>query len=247
MTYTPIEQLSTKKKILSDGTIQIGEQFIDPQKRGEAQVGRGDAGVGTGAGSNIFKANAIEEIYKRGIGADGNYDIGLLGQATGVTQQDIDNYHKTVTQRRLAREFDGRLEAAGARKVQWGDDAYTVQNLLAKAQEAKKLKKTEPGRLNKEQAQAIARTNQENRNIRSENTANQRYALESERLWQEKQENRKERALTREMNAENNRMQMQLEYSRLAQQDRQNAQDRKDKAIMMLMQGLGNLGTAFTI
>lgn len=75
----------------------------------------------------------------------------------------------------------------------------------------------------------------------------QRYALEQERLWQDKQENRKDRALTRQMTAENNAMQMQLEYARLAQQDKQNAKDRKDKVIMMLLQGLGNLGTAFTI
>lgn len=65
--------------------------------------------------------------------------------------------------------------------------------------------------------------------------------------WEDKRDQRKENALTREMNAQNNAMQMQLEYSRLAQQDRQNAQDRRDKAIMMLMQGLGNLGSAFTI
>ena len=40
---------------------------------------------------------------------------------------------------------------------------------------------------------------------------------------------------------------MNLEYARLAQAERQKAADRKDKAIMMLIQGLGNLGTAFTI
>ena len=74
-----------------------------------------------------------------------------------------------------------------------------------------------------------------------------RYNLEQDRLWADKQEGRRQTALQLQMNAENNRMTTQLEYARLAQQDRQNAQDRKDKAIMMLMQGLGNLGTAFTI
>ena len=74
-----------------------------------------------------------------------------------------------------------------------------------------------------------------------------RYALEQERLWQDKQEARKDRALSRQLTAEGNVMQMQLEYSRLAQADKQRAQDRKDKALMMLLQGLGNLGTAFTI
>jgi hypothetical protein len=40
---------------------------------------------------------------------------------------------------------------------------------------------------------------------------------------------------------------MNLEYARLAQADKYKAQDRKDKAIMMLLQGLGNLGAGFTI
>ena len=40
---------------------------------------------------------------------------------------------------------------------------------------------------------------------------------------------------------------MNLEYARMERQDRRAAQDRRDKNIMMLMQGLGNLGTAFTI
>ena len=40
---------------------------------------------------------------------------------------------------------------------------------------------------------------------------------------------------------------MNLEYARLAQADKYKAQDRKDKAVMMLLQGLGNLGAGFTI
>ena len=40
---------------------------------------------------------------------------------------------------------------------------------------------------------------------------------------------------------------MQLEYARLDQRDRERRADRKDKAMMMLLQGLGNLGAGFTI
>ena len=61
------------------------------------------------------------------------------------------------------------------------------------------------------------------------------------------QEGRRDRNLERQMNAENNKMQLQLEYSRLAQSDRQRTADRKDKAIMALLGGLGNLGAGFTI
>ena len=74
-----------------------------------------------------------------------------------------------------------------------------------------------------------------------------RYDLEQQRMWENRQANRKDRALTQQMNAENNAMQMQLEYSRLAQADATRAQDRKDKAIMALLSGLGNLAVGFTV
>ena len=54
-------------------------------------------------------------------------------------------------------------------------------------------------------------------------------------------------AQDRALQADTNRMQMQLEYARLDQADRQRAQDRQDKALMTLLQGLGNLGAAFTL
>ena len=65
--------------------------------------------------------------------------------------------------------------------------------------------------------------------------------------WEDKRQNRAENALTRQMNAETNAMQMQLEYSRLAQSDRQRTADRRDQAMLALLSGLGNLGAAFTV
>jgi hypothetical protein len=82
----------------------------------------------------------------------------------------------------------------------------------------------------------------------SQQTFQQNQAAEQARnRWDDKREARRESALTRELNAENNAMQMQLEYSRLAQADANRSQDRKDKAIMALLGGLGNLGAGFTI
>ena len=57
----------------------------------------------------------------------------------------------------------------------------------------------------------------------------------------------KQLAQDRALQADTNRMQLQLEYARLDQADRQRAQDRQDKALMTLLQGLGNLGAAFTL
>ena len=58
---------------------------------------------------------------------------------------------------------------------------------------------------------------------------------------------RLERLENRRSELELRRDNMNLEYARMERQDRRAAQDRRDKNIMMLMQGLGNLGTAFTI
>ena len=68
--------------------------------------------------------------------------------------------------------------------------------------------------------------------------------LRDERI---RSEGRLDRNLQSQLNAENNKMQLQLEYARLAQSDRQRTADRKDKAIMALLGGLGNLGAGFTI
>jgi hypothetical protein len=60
-------------------------------------------------------------------------------------------------------------------------------------------------------------------------------------------EGRLDRLHDKRMQNENSMMQMQLEYARMDQADRQRAADRKDKAVMALLGGLGNLGAAFTI
>ncbi len=40
---------------------------------------------------------------------------------------------------------------------------------------------------------------------------------------------------------------MKFKYAQLSQQDRLARQDKKDRAMMALIQGLGNLGAAFTV
>ena len=268
------ELLFTKPRKLSDGSTVIGETVIEGPSVGEALVGRGDAGVGQGAGSNIFKANAIQEILKRGIGADNDWsnEIGLIGKATGVTTTDIENAEKTQNMKRLSRQYDSVLEESGARKVEWGDTEATVQRLLKTAQENKDLAKSEPKRIKAEKEKAALLTKATNREIRADNRGlraeqreekrhaeqvayqkgrdkvmDKRYDLEQDRLAMERSERRLDRLSDRKMQAENNAMQMQLEYARLAAKDKENAQARRDKNIMLLMQGLGSLGEAFTI
>ncbi|MAO19106.1 MAG: hypothetical protein CMJ25_00015 [Phycisphaerae bacterium] len=77
--------------------------------------------------------------------------------------------------------------------------------------------------------------------------ADTRYDNERDYRRSVEREGRLDRNLERQMNAENNKMQLQLEYARLAQSDRQRTADRKDKAIMALLSGLGNLSAGFTV
>ena len=62
-------------------------------------------------------------------------------------------------------------------------------------------------------------------------------------------DNRQDKRLAqdRRLTAETNQMQLQLEYARLAQSEKNRLQDRKDRAIMTLISGLGNLGAAFAV
>ena len=266
-TYTPQETIDYTRKVNPDGSITVGENIIDGQKVGDGVVGRGTAGEGTGAGSNIFKANAIEEIYKKGLGDDGTYmsNAGPIAAMTGVKEQDIDDYATTQDFNRLSKANNRGLTAKGLREVQWGDTKETIQDLYNTQATNKALKKTEPGRVKREtkvaqlEARGINREinarNEEGKRFeagekradRTEKEDNRRFDLQDKRLWQDKQEGRQQRQVELQMNADNNKMQMQLEYSRLAQADKNAQADRKDKAMMMLLQGLGNLGSAFTV
>ena len=290
-TYTPEELINGKKQVLGDGSIVIGETVIDAPRVGDGIVGRGTAGVGTGAGSNIFKANAIEEILKRGRGRDGTYlsNGGVVGWTQGVTEKDIEDHKRTIDYNRLKDNNTG-LREAGLREVQWGDTDATIIKLFETADKNKKLKESEPGRIKKDTKIAQLEVQALNREIQARNERGRQFeaseaglasdrtlrqtestnantlanrvqtsaedtqrwrekqsALDARNRWDDKREARRESALTREMNAENNAMQMQLEYSRLAQADANRSQDRKDKAIMALLGGLGNLGAGFTI
>lgn len=157
---------------------------------------------------------------------------------------------KQVGNRLLSnKELKGARSEAGERT---GEDITTFQDLntpeAVRARAAKLVREKQEG---KEAAKETKEENRYNEGVAyrksRDNETDKRYDLEQQRMWENRQAERKDRALTREMNAENNAMQMQLEYSRLAQADAARAQDRKDKAIMALLGGLGNLGAAFTI
>tara|TARA_B100001093_G_C26764093_1_gene987062 strand:+ start:428 stop:1153 length:726 start_codon:yes stop_codon:yes gene_type:complete len=68
-------------------------------------------------------------------------------------------------------------------------------------------------------------------------------------LRQDKRDERArlDRLENRRMTMETNRQTMQLEYARMAQNDRNRLQDKRDKALMLLIQGLGGVANAFNL
>jgi hypothetical protein len=95
------------------------------------------------------------------------------------------------------------------------------------------------------------RTKNETRQDNLTTAANKRAddLLERENLRQDRRDARADldRAENRRLTAETNQMQIGLQYAQLAQSENNRRRDRKDKAIMTLISGLGNLGAAFTI
>ena len=87
------------------------------------------------------------------------------------------------------------------------------------------------------------------RDLLTAQESRQDYLLEQSNLREDRKDARREltRAEERKDALELRRDNMNLEYARLSQADKYKAQDRKDKAVMMLLQGLGNLGAGFTI
>ena len=87
----------------------------------------------------------------------------------------------------------------------------------------------------------------EREKLRLEGKADDRYKAEVLRLDRADIRQEKRLAQDRALQADSNRMQLQFQYAQLMQNDRNRAQDRQDKALMAILQGVGNLGSAFTI
>lgn len=135
---------------------------------------------------------------------------------------------------------------AGGRKLTT-DNVTGILNKAAREYQTPTQKRESEVRIRQGESSINLAEQQQGFNQKQLEWQQQQAAENARNRWQDRQDQRREQALTRELNAQNNQMQMQLEYARLAQSDRQKARDRKDQAIMALIQGLGNLGTAFTI
>ena len=177
-----------------------------------------------------------------------NINVGINDTEAQIKKKlaEFDAEKLAIDQVRATGEFAGDLNSLKGKGSQY------VSSLLPelKIKQRTKLDVTDPVTIRANAATETEKTRY-NEGIQyrqhRDTIEDNRIALERERMWKDKQEGRLNRAQDMRMNAENNAMQMQLEYSRLAQADANRSQDRKDKAIMALLGGLGNLGAGFTI
>ena len=190
----------------------------------------GDFFLGTGSALD----KATKDAYIGNL--EDNYETDIKRYGSVVGGQDVSNLGG-LSEKQLARRLAANKELKGTRSeagATTGRDITDFQDLSTPEAVRARASKLIKDELDKKEL---------NRETKDDNRYNDGIRRD-ERI---RSEGRLDRNLQRQLAAENNKMQMQLEYSRLAQADRQRTADRKDKAIMALLGGLGNLGAGFTI
>jgi hypothetical protein len=165
-----------------------------------------------------------------------NYGTQINRYGDIVGGEDVSNLAR-LTEKQLTNRLSSNRELMGARSeagAATGEDITTFQDLSTP--EAVRAR-----------ASKLVKDELDDKAGKKEKKDDYRYDESIRRDERIRSEGRLDRNLDKQMNAENNKMQLQLEYARLAQSDRQRTADRKDKAIMALLGGLGNLGAGFTI
>jgi len=202
----------------------------------------------TGQRKKDFGDHIGDFIFQRGAALDkatkdayvGNledtYGTQIRKYGSVVGGEDVDTLSR-LSEKQLRNRLLSNKELKGARSeagATTGKDITTFEDLdtpeAVRARASKLIKDERDGKEKK-----------------AENKEELRYRESVNRDDRIRSEGRLDRNLERQLSAENNKMQMQLEYARLSQADRQRTADRKDKAIMALLGGLGNLGAGFTI
>jgi len=225
---------------LADWLIGTVEENADRERLSyDPKTGKRKKEIGDHIGDFIFQRGAaLDEATKTAYvgNLEDTYGTDIKRYGDVVGGEDVDNLSR-LSEKQLARRLAVNKELKGARSeagALTGDDITDYQDLSTP--EAVRARASKKVRERTEKKTEKAETKEQNRYDES--------IRRDERI---RSEGRLDRNLERQLSAENNKMQMQLEYARLAQADRQRTADRKDKAIMALLGGLGNLGAGFTI
>lgn len=194
------------------------------------------------------KAKTLRKVGDTSTLLSEDINVGIDDTAAQIKKKldEFESEKTAIAQVRATGEFSGDLNSLKGKGSQY------VSSLLPELQIKQRttLDATDPVTKRAKVATDIANTRYNDGvqyRLNRELIEDGRIALDRERMWMDNKEGRLNRAQDIRMNAENNAMQMQLEYSRLAQSDRQRTADRRDQAMMALLSGLGNLGAAFTV
>ena len=172
-----------------------------------------------------------------------NTNAGLLGHLTpeyqgpdNKTIQELDQQLKADYQKGMALQ---NIMAQG--NITPGDISKTASLGDIMSAGVQGSRKTEKGKVDEERLYQ--------KGLRDEIRLQQEGLLERQNEREDRRDARVrlEAAEARKDNLELRRDNMNLEYARLSQADANRAQDRKDKAIMALLGGLGNMAAGFTI
>ena len=207
------------------------------------------------------RGSAIDEAVKREhtdrLNRSYGVTIGELNNTPGISLQIDDRTDPTVLEQQInAAKPKAAAMKSALQQAALADVVIDTTKLTTPEAVIQHVVSTKKGRTDKKEKEERDRKFTETRRQedRAERLERERVAREDARMEQlDFREDRKDerarldRMEDRRLTAEQNKMQMQLSYDRLAMQERNNMQARKDKAIAMLFQGLGNLGAGFAI
>ena len=110
-------------------------------------------------------------------------------------------------------------------------------------QQAAALKRSDPEFIaNQDQTKAV------NKRLEAEAIERARqFDIQEARIAETARQNNLNRANDRLLTAQTNQLNLQLKYAQLAQSDKNRREDKREKALLTLLTGLGNLGAAFTV
>jgi len=204
---------------------------------------------------NPFNTSTEEAIRGRILDADGEIKANFFDWVVGNSTEELTaaaqkrkaknlRNNDAIVQELLARGKDVNIDNTGTRNKillnQALDQEKAVRDVIATGESD--LSKTQLNQLDTEELEGMMpglRRKQKQSEFKSDPYTQ----------WQlnENKQRRLDRLEDRRRDAQFRQDNLQFQYAQLAQADRQRAQDRQDKALMLLLRGFQNLGEAFTI
>jgi len=176
-----------------------------------------------------------QNIIEQGLGGT-NVNLSNLKIGDNETVEEFNKKLAGLRAKAQAASVYAGTRGADLEKI---DDSTSVQQINSLNTQQKEDNRQADRKQNKDDAEEIWRRD----------TRRQDDLLERQDIRNDRADARQDKRLAqdRRLTAETNQMQMQLEYARLAQADKNRREDRKEKALLTLLSGLRNLGAAFAV